>query len=105
MEAFKPPQIVASNYRSIYKQYGGTDMDLYIYNQDGEGLGSFFGKLARMAMPMLGNAIKGSARIASPHIKRAASEIITAGSKSAINKLSDKRVHKPHTRKRKWRNL
>ena len=81
-------------------------MDLYIYsNQDGEGIGSFFGKLGRAAIPVLSKAIKGAVRIAKPHIKRAASDIITTGSKSALNKLASKTIHKPHSRKRKWRNL
>ena len=105
MEVFNPSQIHVGNYRSVFNQNGGTDMDLYVYNQDGEGIGSFFGKLGRVAIPLIGKAIKGAARIVTPHAKRAASDVITAGSKSLLSKVSNKAIHKPHSRKRKWRNL
>ena len=99
-------RLVIYYYRSAFGQYGGGYMDLYIYsNQHGEGLGSFFGKLARTTIPILTKAIKASSRIASPHIKRAASDIVSAGAKTALQRLSNKTVHKAHSRKRKWRNL
>ena len=105
MENFTPALINVEKYQSLFSQDGGADMDLYIYSQEGEGLGSFFGKLARVAIRILGKAIKGAAHIATPHIKQAARDIVAAGSKRALQSLSNKTIHKAHKRKRKWRNL
>lgn len=115
MEVFNPNQLKLASYRSAINQSGsGAVMDRYIYsNQTGEGIGSFFGNLARIAMPLLGNAIKGAARIAKPHLKRAATDIITTGSKRAIDKIAGDIIHTPHSTKSKkrrkartkWRNL
>ena len=117
MEVFNPNQMKLASYRSAINQSGsGAVMDRYIYsNQTGEGIGSFFGNLARIAnaMPLLGNAIKGAARIAKPYLKRAAADIITTGSKRAIDKITGDIIHTPHSPKskrrgkarNKWRNL
>ena len=93
-------------------------MDRYIYsNQTGEGIGSLLGNLFRVAVPIIGSAIKGIANIAKPHLKTVAREVITAGSKRALKRLSgSKRApnrlsgkHREHSPKRikkgKWRNL
>ena len=110
MEIYNLNQIKLSNYRAAINQSGrGADMDRYIYsNQTGEGISSFFGNLARTVLPMLGNAIKGTARIAKPHLQRAATDIVRTGSKRAIDKIAGDIVHKTHSPKRKqrkWRNL
>lgn len=110
METFNPTSANIAKYRSVINQSGsGLEMDRYIYsNQDGEGIGEFFGNLARTAIPLLGKAIKGVVGIAKPHLKRAASDIITTGSKRAVEKLSTDILHKPHSpkaKRRKWRNL
>ena len=115
MEVFNPNQMKLASYRSAINQSGsGAVMDRYIYsNQTGEGIGSFFGNLARIAMPLLGNAIKGATRIAKPHLKRAAADIVNTGSKRAIDKLAGDIIHKTHypkSKKRgkartKWRNI
>ena len=112
MEIFNPNHMRLTTYRSVINQSGnGTDMDRYIYsNQAGEGIGSFFGNLARYAIPLLLSAIKGAAKVVKPHLKRAATDIITTGTKRAVDKISGDIIHTTHSRKpakrrRKWRNL
>lgn len=110
MEVFNTNNLKLADYRSVINQSGnGNDMDRYIYNQEGEGIGSFFGNLARTVIPLLGKAIKGAAKIAKPHIQRAANDIISTGSKRAINRISSDIIHKSHSPKRKrrqkWRSL
>ena len=115
MEVFNPNQMRLTTYRSVINQSGnGTDMDRYIYsNQSGEGIGSFFGNLARYAIPLLGSAIKGIGKVVKPHLKRAAADIITTGTKRAVDKISGDIIHRTHSpksvkrrkRRGKWRNL
>ena len=114
MEVFNPNQMRLLTYRSVINQSGnGTNIDRYIYsNQAGEGIGSFFGNLARYVIPLLGSAIKGAAKVAKPHLKRVTADIITTGAKRAVDKISGDithRIHSPKTAKRrrkgKWRNL
>ena len=59
-------------FKAINQRGYGDDIDRYIYSQSGEGLGSFFGKLAKKAIPILGKAIKGAAKAAVPHLQNAA---------------------------------
>ena len=59
-------------FRAINQRGYGDDIDRYIYSQSGEKLGSFFGKLAKKAIPILGKAIKGAAKAAVPHLQDAA---------------------------------
>ena len=109
MEIFNPTHLNAQIYRSTINQSGkGTEIDRYIYSQTGEGIGSFFGNLARTIVPFLSHSIKGAARIAKPYLREAAKDIVTAGAKRATDKLSSSIVHKKHTKTkkpRKWRNL
>jgi len=115
MQVFDSSRLDTAMYRSVINQSGrGMEMDRYIYsNQSGEGIGSFFGNLLRTAIPLIGRSIKGAAVIAKPHLENAGKDIIAAGSKRALSKLSGDIVHKVHStkqpskqRKRKWgRNL
>ena len=88
MEVFRPDKYKVNLYHSTIVQSGAGGIDRYIYSQDGEGIASFFGNLFRNVSPMIGQAIKGAAHIAKPHLKRAAADIITAGSKRALDKIS-----------------
>lgn len=105
MEVYNP-NLKANTYRSTLLQSGSGAIDRYIYDQRGEGLGSFFGNLLKSAIPLFGSAIKGAARVAAPHAKRAAQEIFTAGSKRAINHISGditKKIIQPKSKSRKKR--
>ena len=84
-------------------------MDRYVYTQEGDGLGSFFGNIFKSAVPFLGKAIKGAARIAKPHLVAAGKDLISAGAKRGIEEITKPRkakvVHQPHQKKKKWRSL
>ena len=109
MEIFNPSNLNGPLYRSAINQSGkGAEIDRYIYsNQSGEGIGSFFGNLFRTAIPIIGQAIKGASKIAKPHLKNAAKEILATGAKRAIDKISRSSVHKKHAKnkRKKWRSL
>ena len=107
MEVFNPSASEVKAYRQIIMQHGsGFDKDgYYIYSQqDGEGVGQFFGSLLKKALPVIGNAIKGASQIAKPHLRKVATDIVTAGSKRAIDKISGdivKSIEKPKKRRRR----
>ena len=104
MEIFDPNKLNIKSYHSTIVQSGAGGIDRYIYNQSGEGIGSFFGNLFRTVAPILGQAIKGTARIAKPHLQRAASDIITTGSKRVLDKISgdiQRKLSTPKTKRRK----
>ena len=108
MEIYNPTARDLSAYRQTILQHGsGYDRDgYYFYSQEGEGIGSFFGNLFKSAVPILGRAIKGTVAISKPHLKKAASEVVAAGSKRLLNKISGdivKSVEKPKKKRRRRR--
>ena len=104
MEIFNPNKLNVNTFRSVISQNGrGAGIDRYIYNQSGEGIASFFGNLVKSAIPLFGSAIKGAAAVATPHIKSAAKDLITAGSKRVIEHISGDTVRKTKVPKRKRR--
>ena len=88
MEVFNPDNKTFNSHSSTIIQSGAGAMDQYIYSQDGEGNASFFGNLFRSAIPLFGKAIKGAAQVAKPHLQRAATDIVTTGSKRAIDQIA-----------------
>ncbi len=109
MENYNPSKLRSVAYRTIIQDGRGSDMDRYIYTQEGDGLSSFFGNIFRSAVPFLGKAIKGVAKISKPHLIAAGKELISAGAKRGIEEITKsgktKVSHQPHRKKRKWRNL
>ena len=89
---------MARAYRKTFMQHGsGYDADgYYVYNQEGEGIGTFFGNLFRSAMPL----IKGIGSTLKPHFQKAAGDLVTAGSKRILDKIND---GNPKAKKRKRR--
>ena len=77
MQRFDASQLDKIASQVINQNGRGDDIDRYIYSQSGEGLGSFFGKVVKTAIPLLTKAIKGTAKAAVPHLTKAA---VTAGS-------------------------
>ena len=88
MEVFNPDNQTFESCCSAMIQSGGGAMDQYIYSQDGEGIASFFGNLFRSAIPLFGKAIKGAVQVAKPHLQRAATDIVTTGSKRALDQIA-----------------
>ena len=76
MERFDTSHLDKIAFKAI-SQNGYDDIDRYIYAQSGEGLGSFFGKVVKTAIPLLQKAIKGTAKAVTPHLTKAS---VTAGS-------------------------
>ena len=109
MEIYNPSASDIKAYRAVIFQHGrGYDKDGYYIYQTGEGLSSFFGGLLKSAVPVLSRSIKGAARLALPHIKKAGSDIVTAGSKRLIEKISGdvvKKIEQPPRKKRKRRRI
>ena len=66
----------------------GGDMDGYIYTQEGEGIGSFFGNLFKKVIPLATKAIKGIASAAKPHLQNAAKDFVGQASKKLIEKIA-----------------
>ena len=68
----------------------------------------FFGGLLKSAVPFLSKSIKGVGRIAAPHLKKAGQDLVTAGSKRLIEKISGdvvKKIEQPSSKKRKRRRI
>ena len=118
MEDYNPSTLRAKAHPVIVQNGSGGDIDRYIYNQNGEGLGSFFGSIMKNAIPFLGNTIKGGLKIARPHISAIGKELITSGAKKGIEAITKsatasnskrrqtKVVHRPHKKRRtKWQNI
>lgn len=104
MEVFNPDKKSTHSYRTTLSQSGAGSIDQYIYSQDGEGIASFFGNLFRTVAPLVGQAIKGAARIAKPHLQRAATEVVTTGSKRALEKISGdikRKISNPKSKRQK----
>ena len=106
MEVYSPSANDVRAYRHIMLQHGsGYDNDgYYVYSQEGEGIGSFLGSLFKSAIPVISRTIKAGAKIAAPHLKRAAVDVASAGTKRITEKLSGEiaqSIIKPRKRKRR----
>lgn len=109
MEIYNPSAAQLKAYRDVIFQTGnGYDKDGFYIYQTGEGLSSFFGGLLKSTLPFLSSSIKGLGRISAPHIKNAGKDLVAAGSKRLIEKLSGdvvKKIDQPRTKKRKRRKI
>ena len=94
MELLDTSKLDEIAFKAINQRGYGDDIDRYIYSQNGEGLGSFFGKLAKKAIPILGKAIKGAAKAAVPHLQDAAVASASNFIESAVDKIPSKRGKK-----------
>lgn len=89
METYIIDSNTERRYRDIiFQQDGrGPEIDRYIYNsQDGAGIGSFFGKLFSMALPLFKSIGK---QVVIPAAKKAGQAAINRGAEYALEKLSD----------------
>ena len=68
MERFDTSHLNKVAFKVINQNGFGDDIDRYIYSQSGEGLGSFFGKMVKTAIPLFTKAIKGTAKAVAPHL-------------------------------------
>lgn len=110
MEIFNPTSRDVRAYRQIMMQHGsGFDKDgYYIYSQEGEGIASFFGNLLKSALPIMGRTIKATAKLATPHLRKAAGDIVATGSKRLLQNISGdiiNSIEKPKKRRRRRRRI
>lgn len=108
MEIYRPSSQQLQCYKKLMMQHGsGYDNDgYYIYSQEGEGIGSFLGSLFKSAIPVISKTIKAGSRMAAPHLRRAAVDIATAGSKRLVDKLSGEIVNSiPKPKKKRRRRI
>ena len=80
----------------------------FTYIRLGRACQVFFGGLLKSTLPFLSSSIKGLGRISAPHIKNAGKDLVAAGSKRLIEKLSGdvvKKIDQPRTKKRKRRKI
>ena len=94
MEHFDSSRLNRVALKAINQNGFGDDIDRYIYTQSGEGLGSFFGKMVKTAVPLFTKAIKGTAKAVAPHLTKAA---VTAGSnilEDGLENISKKGIAK-----------
>ena len=100
MEAYIIDSNTEKKYRNLlFQQDGaGPEIDRYIFNaQDGSGIGSFFGKIFSMALPLLKSVGR---NVVIPAAKKAGEAAINRGAEYALEKLSDS-VTRKASRKRK----
>ena len=102
MELITPSANDIRAYRKTFMQHGaGYDADgYYVYSQQGEGIGSFFGNLFRSAIPVITSGIKGIGSTLKPHIKKAAGDLVAEGSKRLLKKIDEDRPKKRKRRRR-----
>ena len=105
METYRISDKSVQHYTTVFSQNGnGLDIDRYIYNQDGAGIGSFFAKLFRSVLPVAKTAIKTVADIAKPHLQNIGNELV-GETKRALTKqianTSGKVIDKINPKKRK----
>ena len=91
MELLDTSKLDEIAFKAINQRGYGDDIDRYIYSQSGEGLASYFVKLAKKAIPILGQAIKGAAKAAVPHLKEAGVATVSNLIESGIAKVPSKR--------------
>ena len=70
MECFDTSHLDKIAFKAINQNGYGDDIDRYIYAQSGEGLGYFFGKVVKAAIPLLQKSIKGTAKAVTPHLTK-----------------------------------
>ena len=103
METYRVSNKSVQHYTTVFSQNGkGLDIDRYVYNQQGAGIGSFFAKLFRTVLPVAKTAIKTVANIAKPHLENIGEELVKEGTRvvtKQIGNISNKSLNKIKKRK------
>ena len=107
METFKTSDLKHKAYRSVIVQKGGNNqMNHFINNMRGEGLGNYFGTTMRQTIPLTVDTIKGGKQRKNRIVVTTTSKRKAATSNRSKN--NQVIVHTPHKkvkRSKKWRNL
>ena len=90
METYRVSKKSVQHFATVFSQNGkGLDIDRYIYNQQGAGIGSFFAKLFRSVLPIAKTAINTATSLAKPHLQAIGSQLVKEGTRVATNKLGE----------------
>ena len=92
MERYMPTADTEVLLQNVFQT--GGDMDGYIYSQEGEGIGSFFGNLFKKVIPLATKAIKGAAAFSKPHLQKAVSDLAAHAGERLIKEIE---YRKPRT--------
>ena len=104
MENFNARDLNSKLYRSVIVQKGGAlEMDRYIFNMGGEGLGNYFGTLLKQAIPLLGSAAIKGTKTLKPIVTAAGKELITTGAKRGAKVITKHITHSPKSKNKKRR--
>ena len=90
---------------AINQNGDGFSMDRYVYgrNMEGAGIGSFFGKILKMVMPMAKKGINTAYKFAKPHLQNFGEDVLSSVQKEAIKQINE--ASQKIRRKRKADNL
>ena len=101
METYRLSNKSVQHFRTTFSQNGkGLDIDRYIYNQQGAGLGSFFANLFRKALPIAKAAINTAATVAKPHLQQFGKDLVQEGTRVVGKRLGEV-AENPSKRRRK----
>ena len=104
METYRVSSKSVQHYKTVFSQNGnGLDIDRYIYNQQGAGIGSFFAKLFRSVLPVAKTVVNTVGRIAKPHLQEIGTQLVREGTRVAGNKIEE--LGKATTKRIKKRKL
>ena len=89
MEVYLADENSKRAFRDIIFQHGSGNIDRYIFSgtQEGEGIGSFLGKLFTRLLPLAKKSIKGAYSFVKPELKNISHKIIDAGADLATKKI------------------
>ena len=90
METYRISDKSVQHYTTVFSQNGrGLDIDRYIYNQEGAGIGSFFAKLFRSVLPAAKTAVSTVGKIVKPHLQNIGDELVKEGTRVVTKQVGD----------------
>ena len=76
---------------AINQNGNGFTMDRYVYgrNMEGAGIGSFFGKIFKMIMPVAKKGINTAYKIAKPHLQNFGEDVLSSAQQEATRRITE----------------
>ena len=76
---------------AINQNGNGFSMDRYVYgrNMEGTGIGSFFGKILKMVMPIAKKGINTAYKIAQPHLQNFGEDVLSSVRREATKRINE----------------
>ena len=90
MERYTPRN--QRHFQQLINQSGnGIDRYIYTRNMHGTGVASFFSKLLTAVIPVAKKGISTAYKIAKPHLKRAATDLVNTGQTELVKHITGKK--------------